>query len=772
MDDKDIFSSSSQEESVPESLDLNSFSSGAVDNARKERTKKILGKQRFLKAFLTVMLVGIITVSIVVGTFLIYAFTMVDGTMDVNLNDLELNFTTTIYVEDAEKSEWVEYQRLHGEFNRIWVPYNETEAKKTDNTNYDGIPQQLVNAFVAIEDKRFHTHYGVDWKRTFGAVVNTVIPIYSSKQGGSTITQQLVKNLTNDRDQNAMRKVREIMRARHLESEYSKSTILECYLNTIPLGHGLYGVEVAANYYFDKSVDELTLLECASLASITKGPSIYDPEDNPDANKERRETVLAFMLEQGYITQEQHDSALKEEFKLVASRDVLNETEVNNYFVDALIANVTEDLAAKYGWDGAHAAENFYSGGYKIYATLNPEIQSAVDEVFYDSEKYGLKGKDGQQLQGAFTIMDYHGRVKGLAGGIGQKTVNLGTSGFHRATDASRQPGSTMKPIAAYAPAIESEIIHYSSILNDTATNYNGWTPKNWYSSYWGGVTTQYALERSINTIPVYLVNKLGPQNCYDFLTQKLGITTLNQNDIDLSPLGMGGTNGGITTLESAAAYQIFGNGGQYYEPTLYYAVYDQHNDVVLSHQETKPSVAISEDTATVMNKLLQNVVYGSNGTGKAAAGYIKDMKIYAKTGTSNNSNDLWFVGGTPYYVASCWCGYDTQQTISDSAIALKMWGAVMSKVHTGLEAKNFSTSSYAMDRYYCTETGKLATSACPSKAVGWYKKGNIPEMCGNHPGEAIDSPTVDAEKAKKEEENKQNQENAEKPADNAQGAQ
>ncbi len=758
MDDKDIFSFSEPERDENESLDLNSFSAASVDNARKERTRKKLGKQKFLKMFLTVMLVGIITVSIVVGTFLVYAFTMVDGTMDVDLNDLELNFTTAIYVEDKATGEFVEYQRLHGEFNRIWVPYNETEAKKTDNAEYDGIPQQLVDAFVAIEDKRFHTHYGVDWKRTFGAVINTVIPIYSSKQGGSTITQQLVKNLTNDRDQSAMRKVREIMRARYLESEYSKSTILECYLNTIPLGHGLYGVEVAANYYFGKSVDELTLLECASLAAITKGPSIYDPEDNPENNKQRRETVLDFMLEQGYITKEQHEAVLKEELNLVASRENLNETEVNNYFVDALIVNVTNDLMDKYGWDKAHASENFYSGGYKIYTTLDPEIQAAVDEVFSDAEKYGIKGKDGAQLQGSFTVMDYRGRVRGLAGGIGEKTVNLGMSGFNRATDATRQPGSTMKPIAAYALAIENGVIHYSSILNDTATNYNGWTPKNWYNSYWGGVTTQYALERSINTIPVYLVNKLGPQNCYDFLTKDLGITTLNENDIDLSPLGMGGTNGGITTKESAAAYAIFGNGGQYYEPTLYYAVYDQHNDMVLSHEEAKPHTAISEDTATVMNKLLQNVVYGSNGTGKGAAGYIKDMKIYAKTGTSNNSNDLWFVGGTPYYVASCWCGYDSQQTISDSAIAMKMWGAVMSKIHAGLEPKQFSESSYALDRFYCTETGLLATDACPSKAIGWYKKNNVPDVCTSHEGTALDTPAVEAEKA----ESAENTENTE----------
>ena len=764
MDDKDIFSSSMPEEQEPQSLDLNSFSAASIDDARKKKAQKKRGKERFLKMFLTVMLVGIITVSLVAGSFLVYAFTMIDGTMDVDLNDLELNFTTAIYVEDKEKGEWVEYQRLHGEFNRIWVYYDAKAAKDKENTTYDGIPQMLVDAFVAIEDKRFYTHYGVDWKRTFGAVINEFIPIYSSRQGGSTITQQLVKNLSNDREQSASRKVREIMRARYLENNYAKDTIIECYLNTIPMGHGTYGVEVAANYYFDKSVEELTLLECASLAAITKGPSIYDPENNAENNKDRRETVLDFMLEQGYITKDEHDAALKEELNLVASREELNESEVNNYFVDALIVDVTKGLMEKYGWDEAHAAENFYSGGYKIYATLDPKIQTTVDEVFSNSEAYGLKGKDGNQLQGAFTVMDYKGRVRGLAGGIGEKTVNLGMTGFNRATDALRQPGSTMKPIAAYAPAIENSLIHYSSILNDTATNYNGWTPKNWYGSYWGGVTTQYALERSINTIPVYLVNKMTPQVSYDFLTQKLGITTLNKNDIDLSPLGMGGTNGGITTIESAAAYAVFGNGGRYYEPTLYYAVYDQRNEVVLSYEEIEPVVAISEDTATVMNKLLQGVVYGSNGTGRGAAGYIKDMKIYAKTGTSNNSNDLWFVGGTPYYVASCWCGYDAQQTISDSAIAQKMWGAVMSKIHTGLEAKEFATSDYALDRYYCTETGLLATDGCPSKAIGWYKKNNVPSICKNHGGSALGTPEEVAkaeEEAKKQAEDEKTEETA-----------
>ena len=439
--------------------------------------------------------------------------------------------------------------------------------------------------------------------------------------------------------------------------------------------------------------------------------------------------------------QEEYDNALKEELKIVAEERVLNRNKINSYFVDALIDQVSTDVAKKYGYEKAHANQMFYNGGYKIYATVDTKIQEIAEKVFSDSKTYALKSKDGQQLTGGITILDYEGSVKAIVGGIGEKTTNRG---FNTSTDAIRQPGSTMKPIAAYAPAIEQDLITYSSIVNDTKTNYNGWTPVNWYRSYWGNITVQYALERSVNTIPVYLVNKLTGQTSFDFLTQKLGVKNLTSEDVNLSPLGMGGTNGGLTTLESAAAFQVFGNNGHYYEPSFYTKVTDQDGKVILTKQ-TEPKMAISEDTATIMNHLLQTVVYGANGTGKSAASFIPNMKIYAKTGTSNNANDLWFVGGSPYYVASCWCGYKTPKAVSDSSIARKMWGAVMSKVHSGLKEKTFTDSDYTVERYYCRSTGKLATASCPSKAVGWYKKSNIPGSCTAHAGEALGEPGTES---------------------------
>jgi len=749
-------SDSLESEASSDSFDLSSFSSAAMEDkattpVQKKGRKKTAKsrKERILKTILTLFLVGVITCSIVVSVFMVYVFTMVDATMDENLNELALNFTTTIYVEDKKNGEWNEYQRLHGTFNRIWCSYNEDKAK-AEEKDYDGIPQNLVNAFVAIEDKRFFEHDGVDWKRTASAFVNMFVPLSDSNYGGSTITQQLVKNLTGDRSRKPSRKIREIMRARYFEKNYSKPVIVECYLNTIPLGHGLYGVEVASNYYFNKSVNELTVAECACLAAITQRPADLSPDDNPEANKSRRETVLYQMYVQKYITKKQYDEALKEKINIVANDDALNESEINSYFVDALITQVTDDLVEKYGYERTHASNLFYTGGYKVYATVDTNIQEAMESVFENSEKYALKSKKGQTLRAGMTVLDYEGNVKGMVGGIGEKTSNRG---WNNAIDSSRQPGSTMKPIAAYAPAIEQNLINYSSIVNDKATNYNGWRPNNWYGGYWGNITVQYALERSVNTIPVYLVNKLTPQTSFDFLTGKLGITTLNAEDVNLAPLGMGGTNGGITTLESAAAYAVFGNGGLYYEPTLYTKVLDQRDNVILDGTSS-PKMAISEDTATIMNHLLQGVVYGANGTGKGAASYISNMKMYAKTGTSNNSNDLWFVGGTPYYVASCWCGYENLEEIKSSSIALNMWGAAMSKVHSGLKTKEFTDSPYSVKKYYCTETGLLATDSCKSTAVGWYKKNDpqgMPTVCTTHKGDALPIPDSDEDKQRLE---------------------
>lgn len=719
------------------SFDLNSFSTvGAQKNADVEHAPAktaVSRKKKITTTILTVFLIGIITVSLVVATFAVYVFGFIDDSLPEDLDNLVLNFTTTIYVQDKKTGEYTEYKRIHGGENRIWVDFND-------------MPKHLGDAFIAIEDERFNDHDGVDWKRTVYAFANEFLN-FSSKFGGSTITQQLVKNLTMDTDQNAMRKVREIMRARRLEMEYHKDTILECYLNVINLGGGRCGVEVASNYYFGKSAKDLTISESAVLASIVKSPEYYRPDKNPKNNRQRQLLVLDKMLELKLITKEEYKEAVDEEVNIVANAQTASNQEIYSYFVDALIEQVANDLSELYDIDKTHASTNVYNGGYKIYCTLDPKVQSAVESVFYNESVRTKNSKTGELGQGSITVMDYEGHVVGIAGGLGEKKENRG---LNRATSSPRQPGSTMKPIAAYAPAIEKNLITYSSLVNDTRKNYNNntWSPKNWYGGYWGNITAAYALQRSVNTIPVMLVNEMTPKNSYTFLTEKLGMKHLNNpQDIDLAPMGLGGTNGGVTTLESAAAYAIFGNGGYYYEPSFYTKITDQHGEVILE-KKTNPVAAIGEDTATIMNHMLQNVVYGDGGTGAGAAGYVPHMKIFAKTGTSSETNDIWFVGGTPHYVASCWYGYDNNGVISQSGLARKLWGQVMSKVHSGIASAKFNDSKYVERRYYCTETGLLATKNCTTTGVGWYKKTDK-KTCTTHKGSirdiVVDAPVSSA---------------------------
>ncbi len=746
MEDKDLFSYDNSNNDVVEEgeaeFDLNAFSSKSIEDEAQKPKKVLTKKQKILKTILVCFLVCVITACAGFGGVLLYVFTAIDGTMEEDLNDLVLNFTTTVYVDDGNGN-YKEYTRLHGQYNRLWVDYDETLAKE-NNPQYTGIPQLLCNAFIAVEDMRFNTHYGVDWKRTTGAVINEFIPIYSSRQGGSTITQQLVKNLTGDDEKSKMRKVREIMRARYLESKYTKDVILECYLNTIAMGHGTYGVQVAANYYFDKDVNELTLVECAALAAITKSPTNYAPDTNPEKNKERRNTVLRLMNEQGYISDDEYKEAKNTELNVTVNKDATANDDINSYFIDALISDVSADLAEKYGYDKAHAERLFYNGGYKIYATVDTEMQAIAEKAYVNIASSAKKSSKGDPLWGAMTIMNYKGQVKALVGGIGEKTTNRG---FNCATDAVRQPGSTIKPLAAYAPAIENNLLTYSTLVNDTKTTYNNgkWTPGNSYGYYAGNMTAKTALERSTNTIPVQLVQKLGVNTSYDFLTQKLGITKFTQEDKNLSSLGLGGSNGGLTTLESAAAYAIFGNGGLYYEPTFYTKVTNQKGEVILE-QNTQATMAISEDTATVMNKMLQNVVYGGSGTATDMQGTFSRIKIFGKTGTSNDSTDKWFVGGSPYYVASSWCGYETMQKMPSANLGLakKLWREVMGEIHKNLPVKEFPVSKYAVKRYYCTQTGLLATTGCESTGIGWYKESYLPGKCTAHSGTLLGTPTTD----------------------------
>ncbi|MCI8361350.1 MAG: penicillin-binding protein [Clostridiales bacterium] len=711
-------------------LSLQDEEEGEPGKKKKKTKKKRTVWGRVGQVFLSLFLVLVITGCVVVGAFAVYVFGFVDDTIDDDLNDLKLNFTTTVYVKDKESGEYKEYQRLHGGDNRIWV-------------GIDKMPKQLQNAFVAIEDKRFFEHNGVDWKRTLAAFANMFVDLYSSNQGGSTITQQLVKNLTGDNSQHPMRKVREIMRARYVEDSYAKETILECYLNTIAMANGIYGVEVAANYYFDKSVSELSLTECAALAAMTKEPERYRPDKHPENNEKRRKTVLAEMLDQGLISQAEHDAAAAAPLEVVASRTNTNEVAVNSYFIDTVISDVVDRLAEQYDYDGTYAAKRFYNGGFKIYCTMDPDIQAKLEEVYLNDKNFenvkSSKSK-GTLPQSAMTIMDYEGHIVGIVGGRGEKTTNRG---LNRATDSPRQPGSTMKPIGAYAPALEYNLITYSTYIKDEPieTKIDGvlrkW-PKNASGSYSGGNTTvQNAVQRSLNTVAVRTVQQLTPDKSYAFLTERLGLSHLvgsgASNDVNMSSMALGGCVYGATATEMAAAYVPFGNLGRYYAPTTFVKVTDQHDEIILEPKE--PKIAMGEDTANIMNHILQTVI--TSGTGTAAK--FGQLPLMGKTGTTSESVDRWFVGGSPYYVAACWFGFDNPETLRTSGNpALNVWKKVMEPIHKDMEFKEFPDTENVAYRRYCTATGLVATVNCSSTSTGWFKTGYLPS-CTSHKGKLAD---------------------------------
>ncbi len=694
-----------------------------TEKTRKKKNKKPMSakKKKVLKILLSVFLVGVITVCVTVGGILIYLFNFMDNSIPEDLDTLKLDLTSLVYIKD-DNGEWVEYQRIHGVENRIWV-------------SLDKIPDQLENAFIAIEDERFWTHSGVDWKRSFAALGNEIFGYYDSRQGGSTITQQLVKNLTGDKDQSATRKIREMLRAMELEKVYSKDTILECYLNTIPLGGSCYGVEVAAEYYFGKKIDELSLAENAILASITQSPNKLRPDRAFEKCWERAKNVLAKMLELEYISQEEYQAALESEIVIVADGEAVKEAEINSYFVDTMITQVATDMAEKYGYEVSDAIQMIYTNGYKIYSTLDPEIQAAVEKQTTNDKWFDdVTAKDGvTKPQVAITIMDYEGHIVASVGGRGEKD---GNRLLDRTYSIYRQPGSGIKPLGVYALGIENNIIDYSTVIEDSpVTQIDGkdW-PRNFYEGYMGNRTVEQAIGISINTIPCKILQTIGVDTSFNFVTNILKLNALNpgyDKDQTISALAMGGTNGGVTTTQLAAAYAIFGNLGKYYEPKTYYKVTDSQGNLLLEVNQNNYTQAISEDSAEVMCELLQYVVTGYYTSGEMYENICANgTPMFAKTGTSTDYFDNWVNVGSPYYVGSIWYGFDQPESCNGTFNHKYMLAEIFRDIHKNLPFKDFPQSGEVVQARFCEHSGLLAGENCIYIKDGWFKKDRVPEVC------------------------------------------
>lgn len=699
-------------------------------------------KRTAVTAFLCLALTALLTVMIVGVYFLVFAVSFVNGEAKVNLEEYKENQdqTTIIYAYD-ENNEVIELSRLHGEQNRVWVTYRE-------NPDESVIPQNLANAYIALEDKRFYDHEGVDWFRTASAIIKD-----RGKTGGSTLTQQLIKNLTGENKRTLNRKFYEILTALNLEKNVSKETVLEAYMNTVYMSHGCYGVQTASEKYFGKNVENLNLAECASLAAITQAPSKYDPLLHPEDNRKRQMTCLENMRDQGKITQEEYDEAVAYEMVFtnsenyvesgdLTSKKTQTENAIWSYYVDYVIQSVQNDLIDQYGYTRSQASSMIYSGGLRIYCAVDLRIQDAMESVYVNRTAFPKYNKNIDDAQSAMTIMDYSGRVVGMVGGAGEKAENRG---YNRAaaTAARRQPGSSIKPLTVYAPAIDKKYVTWSTLVtNYGVPNYYGdgrYGPVN-YGNDPGSpdskVNVQKAICKSYNTVPAQLLRQMGFKTSFEYATQNFHLGGLvDPTDKNTSSLAVGGTYKGVTTLEMSAAYAAFGNGGKYFEPYCYYKVTNSNGSkVLLQHAESEGEQIISPDTADIMNELLQTVVTDSAGQATARNYGLKNSVLFAKTGTTTEDKDRWFVGGTPYYVAAVWFGCDTPKQISSYVSgnpAGAIFDAVMNLVHKGLESKGFEKFSPIVEQHaYCTATGLLASDSCPSKATGWYSKENLPGYC------------------------------------------
>lgn len=613
-----------------------------------------------------------------------------------------------------------------------------SEVKKKV-VSYDEIPDNLKNAYVAIEDERFYSHNGVDIKRTASAIGSYIIHFGSSSFGGSTITQQLVKNLTGDSTDSVTRKVNEWWKAWQLETCLSKDEILETYLNIIYVGPSIYGVEAGAEYYFNKSVQNLTIEECAFLAGINNSPNSYNPfsnKNNSDKIINRTKTVLAKMKELGYIkNDDEYNQTIQNVEKGLNFKngEVVSSNDIYSYHTDALITEITEDICDKYNISETFATNYINMSGLTIYSTQDSDVQNQI-ETETAKGKYILTSKNGgDSSQAAMVIIDHKtGNVVGCTGGLGKKTTSRS---FNRATQSVRQTGSAIKPIAVLLPAIDKKIVTAATILDDTEQDFeNNYHPTD-YSKSLGKVTVRRAVESSQNIPFVEIMEELKPKNSIKYL-EKMGITTLTEKDNSL-PLALGGLENGISPLQMAGAYSTIANDGVYIEPTFYTKI-EKKNGSTFIKTTQKTKRVCSKQVAYILKKILIQPVLGENGT--ATYCKISGVDVAAKTGTTDENYDRWLCGFTPYYTAVTWYGYDQNESIefNQRNPAGLIWANVMSRIHTGLQSAKFENPGAITTATICSTTGKKATTGCPNTYTEYFLWFTAPGVCDEHGGSEI----------------------------------
>lgn len=682
------------------------------------------------RVLMVLICMGVICGSVMAAVMSVYIFKSLEGEPELKLEDITMANSSSVYAINSETGEYEKIRELHGDQNRIEIK------------NYSDIPKDVVNCLVAAEDKRYWDHKGVDWLRTIKSTLTFMSQ--SSTQGGSTITQQVIKNLTGNNEFSPERKVKEIFAAIKLNKAYSKEEILKVYLNYVFFGNNCYGIQSAANGYFNKDISELNLAEIATIIATTNNPTYYNPRTEKGMlhNKERRKYIFHAMQEEGYITSEEEEKWNNYEVELAPRQSQQKIALSEGWYIDQVLEDVTNDLVKEKGYTRPYAQNYLNNGGLKIYACVDEQVQAKMEAVYADKSQFPPVNMQVYPDTAAITIAPT-GQVLGIIGGNEKTTAR----GWNNATMSVRHPGSSIKPITAYLQAFESDLVTWSSLWDDNPLpDYFGPNdpgPNNYTNHFLGPVTIQYALQQSINTIPVKLVKTIGPERSYNFLKNKLQFEHLSENDIALSPMALGGMTHGVTLEELTGAYQMFVTQGKYVKPYTYTKVTDSAGNVVLE-KDTRQIRVISEQTATLLNKLLQTVV--TQGTGSAANLAAIGMPAGGKTGSSTgtklingvptpvDNDNLWFVGFTPYYITGVWMGYDDHTEIKYSSYPTpKLWRTIMMPLHQGLQPKQFEENEHVISMTYCLDSGEIATAGCTRTAVGWYKDTVIPSNCTIH---------------------------------------
>lgn len=644
-------------------------------------------------------ILGVVSMCMVFGLiFYIYSTSIILPKARLDVSKVELkqsdaNLHTKLWYKDVDTGEWKLLETLYDGEETKWIAYK-------------NIPSYLRNAAVAVEDKRFWEHNGVDWFRTGAALWHTMGHIMTGTgqtEGGSTITQQLIKNVTGNSAVTVNRKLTEIIEANMLDSQMSKEDIITMYLNNIYFGRNSYGIYTAAYTYFNKDVTELDLAECSVLISITNNPSYYDPFVHPEHTYKRAKKVLFDMNSQGYITDDELKSALNElgyesdgdDYRLnIDASDIVFEngslaSVINeggaatdnkyNWYVDAVIEQLVEDLT-KQGYSKKQAIRYIYHSGMDVYTAYNPKMQKAIEAVYANEDTYkDFVSKSGQQLQSGITVIDNEtGCVIATAGGFGKKD---GNRLWNRATDSLLQPASTIKPLSVYVPALEKGLIEERSMLSDEP--FKDDYPKNEYDDYKGQISIKDAVAYSTNTIPVALADKIGKTETFDWL-KKFGFSLDDKKDKTLGALALGGLHRGVSVQQLTSAYATLPNNGQYKSAYYYTYVEDSYGKVLIKNDVGKGTELYSKETAETMTRLLSGVTeYGTASNADIPSQFV------GKTGSSNDYCDQWFAGYSDNITASVWCGYDKSETIRWNRdgerhnVAAEIFGKVMNEYLT-----------------------------------------------------------------------------------------